>query len=169
MLKKNTWVRLLHSALKQGVMGTISCVALYALQFDFYWRYLSLISLLCQWRKPEQVEKISTWVMLLHSALKQGVMGTFSCVALYALKFDFYWRYQSLISLLCQYRKPEQAEKNSTWVMLLHSALKQGVMGTISCVALYALQFDFYWRYLSLISLLCQWRKPEQVDLTRTN
>ena len=38
-------------------MGTISFMALYALYFDIFWWYLSHISLLWRWRKPEDVEK----------------------------------------------------------------------------------------------------------------
>ena len=46
-----------YSAFEQGVMGTISFMALYALYFDIFWWYLSHISLLWRRRKPNDVEK----------------------------------------------------------------------------------------------------------------
>ena len=52
-----TWVRLLYSALKQGVIGTISFVTFYALQLDSYLLYLSQISLLYQGRRPHKLSK----------------------------------------------------------------------------------------------------------------
>ena len=45
-------------------LGT-NLFALNALQLDTYWWYLSQLSLLCQSRRPEVVERKSTWVRLL--------------------------------------------------------------------------------------------------------
>ena len=64
-------------------MGTISFIELYVLYLDIFWCYLSQISSLCRWRKPEGVEK-NAWVRILHSALKERVIGTISFIALYA-------------------------------------------------------------------------------------